>query len=95
MGVNANWFLLQDRLTGNTTLTRCLENLSLSQCTEQFNQKTKFDSKNPEKGSRGVLLIGGSSPINRFSPDENIKYNSTAWNFKTQLYELVGEFFSQ
>jgi hypothetical protein len=84
------WTLLQDRSTNKTTFAKC--DSTLNSCTKSFDKATAYDREEPDKGSRGLLIKGSKDSIQRFSVNEEIKYNSTAWSFKWSLYALAGEF---
>jgi hypothetical protein len=89
-GYSKFWILLQDRNTNKTSFQKCDKNLDA--CSKEFDKLTKYDSAKPTEGSRGVIIQGMKDSIKRFSVDEDIKYNSTAWSHKWQLFSIVGDF---
>lgn len=91
-GYKQHWTLLQSRDTNKTTMKKCEQDLN--RCSQEFEKATEFFQDEPKKGFRGVLLRGPKDSVKKFSVNEDMSYNSTAWSFKWSLYSLVGEFMS-
>lgn len=89
-GYKFHWTLLQNRATNKTTFAKCEQDLV--KCSRSFEKATEFNQEKPTEGSRGVLIKGPKDSIKKFSVTDSLTFNSTSWNFRWQLYSLVGEF---